>query len=583
MHPNHQQLTEFLLGKLDEEVSSKIEQHIQDCETCWNVLGTVADDGLVALAKQSELVPDHEVEDLPAIDGSEFDRIAREIGDNFQYQLIEKIGSGGMGDVYRAEHRIMGRTVAIKLLRKPLIGNRLAVQRFRNEVKSAARLFHPNIVAAFDAESVDDTHFLVTEFVDGENLAEKVRRGGPLPLGMAYDAIRQAAVGLQHAAAQSMMHRDIKPQNLILDREGQVKVLDFGLAKFVHESTLENPELTGGLTAAHTTLGTPDFVAPEQANDSRGADFRSDIYSLGCTFYFLVTGKVPFPNCSPLEKISSHLLKEVPDLPSRFPAAANALLRKMVAKDPNERFQTYSELIGAIDPMVSDRAITKKNLAQLRKAPVTRRQSLLVGVATIALLFSAWTIWSNWDSSNSFMAIFSRTLPKKVLYVIPSIAYLPDYSESYPEFEQLGASVVTAADEKWVELNDDENDSGSFEVDMTFAEVDPHEFGAVIFIGGDTLPLILEDRSGQEVLRMIRVIRKNGGVVGGICGGNNVLAGHGLLDGRRYANFPLENEPANATVVDKGVVADQNIVTTPSADHAKSFAESVMTLLKDSG
>ena len=574
MHPNNQQLSEFLLGRLDEEDRVEIERHIQDCQTCWSYLGTVADDDLVTLAKacDSKNVQVGQTDQVGTTD-------LQELGHNSSYRLLEKIGSGGMGDVYRAEHRIMGRTVAIKLVQKSLTGNPLAIQRFRNEVKSAARLTHPNIVTAFDAESMGETHFLVTEYIDGIDLAKKIQQDGPMDMRAAIDAMRQVAKGLDYAANQSMIHRDIKPQNLIIDRDGHVRILDFGLAKLVHENRLENSDMTGGLTAAHTTLGTPDFVAPEQAKDSRNADFRSDVYSLGCTLYFLITGNVPFPNCSPLEKISSHLLKEFPPLPVGVSETAASLLRKMVAKDPNSRFQSYQELIDALDHVSGENPTTVEITSQ--EKPLLDRRALLVGMGALSIVLITAAAWSAWGLG-PLSLLTSRLGPPKVLYVIPNGVYLPDYLDSYQAFERAGATVSTTSKQKWVEPGDDQS-AESLEVDLTLDEVDSREFNVVVFVGGNTWSLVSEDESGKDVFRIIRGIQKNGGIIAGICGGINVLAGHGMLDDKRYSDFPLELTAENATPVEQPVVADQTIVTTPDADNSDTFAQSILSLLNDDG
>ena len=221
-----------------------------------------------------------------------------------------------MGDVYRAEHRLMHRTVALKVINRELVSKPEAVERFRREVRAAAQLHHPNIVTAFDAEQAGETHFLAMEFVAGTELSEIVRHDGPLTSDVACDYARQVAEGLAHAHAMGMVHRDIKPQNLMRDESGRIKILDFGLASFASETAAETDEaMTSGddnapvtrpLTQLGTMMGTPDYIAPEQATDARNADIRSDIYSLGCTLYFLLTGRPPFEGDSVMEKVRSH-------------------------------------------------------------------------------------------------------------------------------------------------------------------------------------------------------------------------------------------------------------------------------------
>jgi serine/threonine protein kinase len=222
-----------------------------------------------------------------------------------------------MGAVYKAQHKLMDRVVALKVIRGSLIGKEGVVERFVRELKAAARLRHPNIVTAYDAEQVGDTHLLVMELVEGISLDRIISNDGPLPVDKAIDYIRQAALGLQHAHERGMVHRDIKPQNLMLTPEGQIKILDFGLARIIQETaSAETPALAGcpslkgegapPITQDGEVMGTPDYIAPEQVSDPRTADARVDLYSLGCTLYHLLAGHTPFHDETVLHKLSSH-------------------------------------------------------------------------------------------------------------------------------------------------------------------------------------------------------------------------------------------------------------------------------------
>jgi serine/threonine protein kinase len=206
-----------------------------------------------------------------------------------------------MGDVFLAQHRVMERMVALKVINRELVRKAEAVDRFHREVKTAARLSHANIVTAYDAEQAGDLHFLVMEYVDGVDLARLVKDRGPLPIAEACEYIRQAALGLQYAHEQGMVHRDIKPHNLMMARKEEagsslVKILDFGLASLPPEanSSAETVEESAELTAAGTIMGTTDFFSPELAEDAHRADIRSDIYSLGATLYYVLSGRPPF-------------------------------------------------------------------------------------------------------------------------------------------------------------------------------------------------------------------------------------------------------------------------------------------------
>jgi eukaryotic-like serine/threonine-protein kinase len=251
-----------------------------------------------------------------------------------------------MGSVYQAEHRLMNRPVALKVIDRHLVQTPGLVERFHREVRAAAKLAHPNIVTAYDAEQAGDLHFLVMELVQGEDLAETVRRRGPLPVEEACDYIKQTAKGLEHAHECGMVHRDIKPQNLMLTPAGQVKILDFGLAQFATEISE-----TSGLTRVGSIMGTPDYMAPEQARDAHSADIRADIYSLGCTLHCLLSGRAPFHAGTAVEKIISHVQSELPPLAGLrddIPSELAAVLRKMTAKSPADRYQTPAEVVEAL-------------------------------------------------------------------------------------------------------------------------------------------------------------------------------------------------------------------------------------------
>ncbi|MBY0522718.1 MAG: protein kinase [Gemmataceae bacterium] len=285
-----------------------------------------------------------------------------------QYVLLERIGEGGMGQVFKAWQRRMNRVVALKVIRKDKLSNPEAVKRFHREIQAAAQLSHPNVVVAYDADQVAGTHFFVMEFVEGTDLAQMVRQSGPLPAVFACDYIRQAALGLQHAHEKGLVHRDIKPSNLLVawaasrnvrvgaparaqaESTGRpvVKILDMGLARLEGN---DDEDATSQLTQEGSVMGTVDYLAPEQAQNARLADIRSDIYALGCTFYYLLTGRVPFPGGSATEKLLKHRL-DVPDAVEKVcpavPAGVGAVLRKMIAKRPEDRYQTPAEVADAL-------------------------------------------------------------------------------------------------------------------------------------------------------------------------------------------------------------------------------------------
>ncbi len=268
------------------------------------------------------------------------------------YVVLDKIGQGGMGHVYKAQHRRMKRVVALKVLPSSVANSDKAVQRFQREVEAAAKLSHPHVVTAYDADQSDGVHFLVMEYVAGTDLSRLVHTQGPLSVALAIDYVLQAAAGLAYAHAQGVIHRDIKPSNLLLDRAGTVKVLDLGLARFERDLESEPAASSAELTQTGQLMGTIDFIAPEQAMDTHSADGRSDIYSLGCTLFYLLTGRAVYPTGTFAQKIVAHLQQSIPSLASArgdVPAQLDAVFRRMVAKQPEERPQSMDEVIAELE------------------------------------------------------------------------------------------------------------------------------------------------------------------------------------------------------------------------------------------
>jgi serine/threonine protein kinase len=262
------------------------------------------------------------------------------------YIVLDELGAGGMGVVFRAEHRRMKRVVALKVLPAEMLKSEIAVQRFHREVEAAAKLTHPNIVAAYDADESDGVHFLVMEYVGGENFTQTVRRRGPMAVDRAIDLCLQTARGLVHAHERGIVHRDIKPSNLLIDPEGIVKILDMGLARV--RAADDSDVAQEDLTQSGRVMGTVDYMAPEQALDAKRADHRADIYSLGCTLYFLLTGDVLSPPGAMTKKLLWHQTGKVPslcELRQDVPPLLDETFQKMLAKTPEERQQSMTEVI----------------------------------------------------------------------------------------------------------------------------------------------------------------------------------------------------------------------------------------------
>ena len=413
-HPPADRLSAYAQGRLDEPEMDEIEQHLSSCDSCCRWIRDQPEDSLVAklrdrgaatvaaTATEDESADraaiglpgpvvvrrrpaaEAAVHDQPTVAGPSPDPpvlagLPKELIDHPRYRVVAVLGTGGMGTVYRAEHRLMDRPVALKVIRGDLLGNPALVERFRREVRSAARLAsHPNIVAAYDAEQAGETHMLVMEFVEGTDLARLVDRRGPLPVGEACEYARQAALGLQHAFEDGMVHRDIKPQNLMRTTRGQVKILDFGLARFASEVGSQ-----AGVTAEGMVLGSADYIAPEQIDDPHAADIRADIYSLGCTLYFLLAGRPPFPDGSLIQKLMAHRREDAaaagrgsrPTCRRSWPR----VIERMMAKDPARRFQTPDEVARALAPFadaqVARAAAMGRDAPTFADAPTLRETS----------------------------------------------------------------------------------------------------------------------------------------------------------------------------------------------------------------
>jgi serine/threonine protein kinase len=338
---------------LSEDQLAQINRRFVDGDSVSSILSSLVAEGQVT-PFQSRCLERGEIKNL-------------ELG---QYRILDELGQGGFGAVYKAVHTIMGRVVAIKVISSEFVEDSRARTWFKREVVAATQLCHPNIVMAYDANEVDDILFLVMEYVEGLNLDLIIKREGPLPIPLVCEMMRQTALALQYAHEKGMVHRDIKPANLLIPAgamlavpEGSVpgcagalpteaapvlvKIVDFGLARLRGHVNIETlmPQ------NEHNFLGTPDYVAPEQARDSHAADIRSDLYSLGCSFYYALTAQKPFHGGSLVEVLTRQLEHEpepVTTLRPEVPPALAGIIRRLMAKDPAKRFQTPAQLAGQL-------------------------------------------------------------------------------------------------------------------------------------------------------------------------------------------------------------------------------------------
>jgi hypothetical protein len=386
-HPSAEELAAFALGTLDDEAQASIEAHVAACTSCQERAAVAPDDSFVELVRRVDARADRGAETcveaaaqvetptppaavakteglapavalcLSAESGRPEipDAIPPELARHERYRIVRLLGTGGMGAVYLAEHRVMHKLVALKVIKRAYTANPNALERFRGEVENAARLSHPNIVTTHDAEDTGETHFLVMEYVEGTDLGRLVQEHGRRPVDRACEYLRQAALGLQHAYEKDMVHRDLKPHNLMLTPDGRVKILDFGLARFASE-TVD----AAGLTSTGIVLGTVDYIAPEQADNAHQADIRSDIYSLGCTLYHLLAGQPPFPTGTPIQKVMAHREKKpqpLTELHPDLPEGLMPVLERMMAKDPKQRYQTPAEVALALEQFLRATAL----------------------------------------------------------------------------------------------------------------------------------------------------------------------------------------------------------------------------------
>ncbi len=289
-----------------------------------------------------------------------------------KYRLLRLIGAGGMSSVYLGEHATLHSKVAIKVLPIKRVDQSSYLARFEREAQASARLNHPNIVRAFDLDTSGSIHFIAMEYVAGVDLHGKVKQEGPLPLRQAVDYVRQAALGLQYAHEEGLVHRDIKPANLILDSRGTVKILDLGLA-------FAKGEDDESLTQEHgeKVLGTADYLSPEQAKDSHKADARSDIYALGCTLHYLLTGRPPFAKGTLAERIQAHLRNPPPNLLEERPDTPPALVElffRMMEKHPDARPQTAREVAATLAAwLAANESTGPQGRAEAPRRPPPRR------------------------------------------------------------------------------------------------------------------------------------------------------------------------------------------------------------------
>jgi serine/threonine protein kinase len=368
-HPTDEILRSYGLGKLGDVSSTSVSKHLEACDSCRRRVAELSSDDFLGRLRGAGVMVAKSTSGWSPSSASTSgqtpwpgmppptDTLPPELVDHADYEIVRELGRGGMGVVYLANNRLMGRPEVLKVVGRHLIERPGVGDRFLREIRSAAKLHHPNIVTAYAALRMSESLVLAMEYVEGVDLAKKIKTDGSLPIAYASYFIHQAALGLQHAHERGMVHRDIKPANLILARDGKkaiVKVLDFGLAKVTSEGPIDR-----GLTREGQMLGTPDFIAPEQIRNAQSADIRADIYSLGCTFYYLLTGGPPFPGEHPWDIYQAHFSMDAQPLNlarPEVPVELAALVSKMMAKQPGRRFQTPGDVAQVLTPFFKYRS-----------------------------------------------------------------------------------------------------------------------------------------------------------------------------------------------------------------------------------
>jgi RND family efflux transporter MFP subunit len=392
--PSRETLFQYSVGALNGEQRDALDEHLEGCPDCQATIMTLddADDTVAGRLRtppssESFLAEPELHEALAAAMAMPLSSPRAEGGAGLdgaangmpwtlgEYHVLEELGRGGMGRVYKALHTKLDRVVAVKILSRGRGTDPQALSRFEREMRAVGRISHPNVVQAYDAREIDGMPVIIMELVEGLDLAELVRRCthhaprdeyAAVPVAEACELVRRTALALQCAHEHGLVHRDIKPSNIMLTPTGEVKLLDLGLARFYAEGGSSLSPLPDGeeMTGTGQAMGTADYMAPEQASDSRTVDIRADIYSLGCTLYKLLSGRAPFSGAayrSTLDKLNAHVHQPIPpirDFAPEVPDELAAILDRMLAKDPGQRFTTPAEVAAALAPFCRDANLT---------------------------------------------------------------------------------------------------------------------------------------------------------------------------------------------------------------------------------
>jgi serine/threonine-protein kinase len=627
-HPTAQELSDFVLGCLNGARRSAIESHVAECEQCCLALRSVKDDTFAERFKGSTPSQhDTRLAESTGAGGAGHQGVPVELQNHPRYRIVKELGRGGMGVVYLAEHTFMERHVALKVISRNFMKNSKAVERFRKEVKAAAKLTHANIVTAHDADESGGLHFLVMEYVEGINLTKLVQKRGPLTPAQVCHILKSVARGLQHAYEKKMVHRDIKPQNLLITKKGQIKVLDFGLAKLLHAEESE------AMTDADMVLGTPDYIAPEQAYNSQEVDCRTDLYSLGCTAYYLLTGHPPYRHGTAMDKMIQHAHTMATPLTHERPEVPKGLadiVAKLMAKKPEHRFQTPNDLLHALTDLTSlpeeplsdlesveapadtvpiAHARTNPNVRrQARRRPrgnrANRRSYLFAAGALLALVLLSLGGWAMMQSRRDHTriappelaknkqgkdqeqsSVVGKTTAPRVYLLLPASGFwYADYRGTYDALRSQGANVKVVSTRTGMAQNDAASGGNPVTIDVLLEHLNVNDSDALLVIGGTGVKReFVDGQFAAQAQQMVRAMLQAKKVVGSQCVGTELLAAADVCRGKNIASPSTEYQwVINAVQNKQGrlstnpVEVDGPIVTARGPNDGAEFAAKVL-------